>query len=83
MNHAVSEMPSGWMGVPLISGDASGVIQPQVLLCSIPNTTKMRPAAESSTLQMSMCSGRRPALSAITRANRTTTAMITTSATKT
>ncbi len=83
MSHAVREMPSGAMGTPLISGDASGVIQPQVLLCSIPSTTKTSPAAERSTLHTSMRSGRGAVVSAIVRAKSTTIAMITTSATKT
>ncbi len=57
--------------------------QPQVLLCSIPYTTNTRPAAESSTLSTSIRDGRAPARSSIRRENSTTTAMITTSATKT
>ncbi len=36
MSQAVSEMPSGAISTPLISGECSGTIQPHILLCSIP-----------------------------------------------
>ena len=83
MSHASGEMPSGAIGTPPISGECSGMTQPHVLLCSMPNTTKTRPAAESSTLSTSMRDGRGAGDPSIARENSTTTAMMTTSPTNT
>ena len=83
MNQALSEMPSGATSTPLISGELCGVIHPHVLLCSMPNTTKMRPAADSSTLSRSMRMLWRGVRSVMNRAVSTTPAMMTTSATNT
>ena len=82
-NQVVIDTPKGAIGTPLTIGGCSGMTQPQVLLCSIPYTTNTRPAAESSTLNTSMRTGRAPARSVTRRENSTTTAMITTSATNT
>src|SRR5680860_1020423 len=52
ISHAVSEIPSGVIGTPPISGACSGLIHPHVLLCNIPNTTNTSPDAESRTLSV-------------------------------
>ena len=83
MNHVVGEMPNGATVTPPTTGGCSGMTQPHVLLCSMPYTTNTRPAADSSTLSRSIREGLAPARSSIRRANSTTPAMITTSATNT
>lgn len=83
MNQAAGEMPSGAMATSPMVGGFSGSTHPQVLLCSIPNTTATSPIEDRATLRRSMRTLCRGVGSVTIRAHSTTPIMMSTSAANT
>ncbi len=83
MNQAAGEMPSGAMVTSPMVGGFSGSTHPQVLLCSIPNTTATSPIEDRATLRRSMRTLCRGVGSVTMRAHSTTPIMMSTSAANT